>query len=513
MSLLDVIKQSPELAANLTPEEQRALGLSVKPTQTKPAQPAPIKRFAHTDLGNSERLIDRFGGDILYCHELKKWFFWNGQRWKKDDENQIYHLAGLTVRGMVGEAQNLPGNERSELIRWSLKSEARDRIRAMVDLCSSNPTVVTSLNVFDNNPWLLNFENGTLDLKTGKLQEHDQTDFLTKISPIKFDPGATCPLWQSFISRIMGGNAGLIEYLQKAFGYSLTGSTKEQDIFIPFGTGANGKSTALNTVMALLGQDYAKQTSATALLTKQNETAGEEIAILAGSRFVATIEVDDGRRLAESLVKQLTGGDRVRARFLFSNSFEFLPTFKLWLATNHRPKVTGTDKGIWRRIKLIPFNVAIPENEQDRDLPEKLKEELPGILNWCVEGCLKWQREGLTPPTEVVFATDTYRAEMDTLLSFLADCCKLESDLKCTVKLLYESYREWCSSNGEQILSQRKFGAQLRERGFVTFSGTGNITYWRGVGVIAQDCAEPDRPIADKRPNNGNVIAYPGLNM
>lgn len=455
--------------------------------------PATIKTFPLTDLGNSERLINRYGDIIRYCHELKKWFIWNGKQWKEDNQGRIFHLATLTIRVMVDESKDLPDADRIALIKWSLKSESRDKIKGMVDLAQNNPSIIISQGNFDCNQWLLNCQNGTINLKTGKLQNHRKEDYISKIMPISYDSAATCPIWEDTISKIMGGKVDLIEYLHKALGYSITGSVKEQDIFIPYGTGANGKSTFTKIIMDLLGPDYAKQTTATALLVKQNETVGEDVAVLVGARFVATIEVDDGKRLAESLVKQLTGGDKIRARFLYSNSFEFEPTFKLWLITNHKPKVTGTDQGIWRRLKLIPFTITIPEEKQDKDLLEKLKTELPGILNWCINGCLKWQHEGLQPPQEVIAATDSYKAEMDFINMFIKDCCKTEPDLKSSVKELHECYIKWCEGAGERPLGKRSFGSRLREKGYSTAPGTHNYPYWQGIGVVTTEYEQQDQ--------------------
>ncbi|MCK9313514.1 MAG: phage/plasmid primase, P4 family, partial [Methanocorpusculum sp.] len=444
-------------------------------------------KFSFTDLGNSERLIKKFGIDLRYCHEFKKWFIWNGKQWQEDNQGRIFFLATQTIRAMIDEAKDLPDDERLSLIRWSLKSESRDKIKAMVDLAQNHPEAVVSYGQFDRNPWLLNLQNGTLNLKDGKLQPHNREDYISKISPIEYNSAATSPTWDRFINEIMDNKMDLIKYLQKLAGHSLTGDVSEQDLYICHGTGGNGKSVFLNTIMAMLGPDYTKQTSATALLVKQNETCGEEIAVLAGARFVATLETEDGKRLAESLVKQLVGGDKIRARFLYGNSFEFQPCLKLWMATNHKPKVTGMDTGIWRRIKLLPFTVSIPEEKQDRQLPEKLKAELSGILNWCIDGCLQWQREGLKPPAEVETATSEYKNEMDTIGTFLINNCQTGPDFKSTSKGLYEVYVKWCEDGGERPLSQRKFGSRLRERGFISHVGTGNRTYWKGLGIKAGD--------------------------
>lgn len=491
----------------LTPEEQaEILALARKsnpdpePPLPKPVQANTTITFARTDTGNAERFIYQHAANIRYCAIHKTWYIWDGKRWKEDTAGRIYYLARKTVRSIPKEADQFPDGDpmRVEILKHAAKSESRERITAKVQLAQYDPTIIIEPEEFDCNPWLLNCLNGTLNLKTGSLQAHRQEDLITKICPINYDQAATCPKWEQFLNEIFRSNE-LISYVQKISGYILTGSIKAQDFYLLYGTGANGKSTFVKILMDLLGRDYAKQTAATALLTKQHETAGEEIAVLEGARLVSTIEVDDGKRLAESLVKQLTGGDRVRVRRLYSNSFEFEPTFKLVMVCNHKPRITGTDSGIWRRIKLIPFNVQIPEHKQDPDLADKLREELPGILNWCIEGCLKWQEEGLRPPEEVDAATTSYRVESDAIGAFL-DECVITGNIQARTQAndLYECYKNWTEAAGEYPLSMRRFNDRLRERGYQCMASTSNRKYWQGIGLIDEsrsDWAELGREI------------------
>lgn len=451
------------------------------------------QNFANTDLGNAERFITQHKNTIRFCAHYKAWFLWTGRCWKEDTAGRIYYLARQTIRSIPREVeQYTEGDPRwGEILKWAAKSESRERIKAMVELAQSDPIIIIEPEDFDQDPWLLNCLNGTLNLKTGILQVHQAGDYINKIAPVEFKPDATCPKWLKFLDEIFNGDNDLIEYMQKISGYCLTGSTKEQDFYLLYGTGANGKSTLIRIMMDLLGRDYAKQTAASALLAKVHETPGEEIATLQGARLVCTVEVDDGKKLAESLVKQLTGGDRIRARRLYANSFEFTPTFKLLMACNHRPRVSGTDSGIWRRIKLISFIKSIPEDEQNPDLADELHEELVGILNWALTGCIKWQKEGLNPPEEVDKATALYRDESDAVGNFLEECVITQNiNAKTKAKALYEAYRQWCEKAGEYTLTMRRFNDRLRERGHLCAAGAGNVKHWQGIGLIDTSLGE-----------------------
>ncbi|TDA70639.1 MAG: DNA primase [Clostridia bacterium] len=451
--------------------------------------------FHPTDLGNAQRLVAAHGQDLRYCHPWGKWLVWNGQQWQVDNTAEVMRRAKDTVRGMYGEAAHIDNEkERREFLQFVLKSESRDRLAATVTLAASEPGIPVLPGELDRDPWLLNCANGTVDLRTGELRPHRREDMLSKMTPVAYDPEAACPRWEAFLERIMAGNERLITFLQRAVGYSLTASTREQVFFLLYGTGANGKSVFLTTLQAVLG-DYATQAAPDLLLAKKGERHPTEVADLLGKRLVVATETESGRRLAESLVKQLTGGDKLKARRMREDFFEFEATHKLWLATNHKPRVRGTDYAIWRRIRLIPFNVTIPVEEQDKSLPDKLREELPGILRWAVEGCLAWQREGLGVPDEVKAATDAYRQEQDVLAAFLEDCCIINPLAKAAAKDIYQTYLAWCEENGERPMSQRDLGMQLTERGFDRFRGgkSGGIV-WRGIGLLTEgtERTEPD---------------------
>lgn len=323
--------------------------------------------------------------------------------------------------------------------------------------------------------------NGTVDLRTGELRPHRREDLITRLAPVEYDPDAEAPLWEAFLRRIMDGNEDLIRFLQRAVGYSLTGDTSEQCFFLLYGTGANGKSTFLEAIRAMLG-DYAQQADFGTFLVQNRDGPRNDVARLVGARFVSAVEVESGRRLSETLVKQLTGNDRVVARFLYREHFEFVPTFKLWLAANHKPVIRGADHAIWRRIKLIPFQVTIPPEDRDRQLAARLRAELPGVLAWAVRGCLEWQQYGLGEPPEVTEATNEYRAEMDPLGPFFGERCVLHPNARAYAGELYAGYAAWCEQAGERPMSQREFGLRLQERGFERRIVRGRVV-WVGLGL------------------------------
>jgi putative DNA primase/helicase len=439
----------------------------------------------HTDRGNARRLVAQHGEDLRYVPQWRAWLVWDGVCWRRDEAQRLMALAKATIRTLYIEASAAPDRVSQDLAKHGARSESAARLGAMVSLAQSEPGIPVTPDQLDRDPWKLTVPNGTLDLRTGALGPHGRADLITKLAPVPYEPDARCPTWLAFLDQITQGQRDLIAFLQRAAGYALTGDTREQCLFILYGTGANGKSTFLNTLRAVLG-DYAKQTPTETLLVKRDGGIPNDLARLHGARFVAAVEAEAGRRLAESLVKQLTGGDRIAARFLYGELFEFTPEFKVFVATNHKPTIRGSDHAIWRRIRLIPFTVTIPPSAQDRALPEKLRAELPGILRWMVEGCLAWQREGLGIPDAVHTATEGYRAEMDVLATFLAECCAVGKGLRVPASELYAAYVGWCGDAGERAMSQRALGAALTERGF-TPGRTEAARLWRGLALRPRD--------------------------
>lgn len=457
-----------------------------KQRKRKAKQPETITNqtgFNCTDLGNAERFVNQFGDKVRYVHPWKTWLVWSGAHWERDETGRAEKLAKRTVRSIYKEAADtLSDDRRKELSKHAQKSEAASAIANMLSLARSEDGVPIAPGELDKDPFVLNCENGIVDLATGKLLPHDTAIYHTKIIPSKYDPHAVCPTWLSFLSRIMDDDKELIGYIQRSIGYSLTGNTSEQCLFFLYGHGANGKSTFIETLAALSGDYGLKTPTETLMVKKSGGGVPNDVARLHGARLVTASEVDEGNRLNESLVKDLTGGDTITARFMRAEFFDFKPVFKLWMFGNHKPVIRGTDKGIWRRIRLIPFEVTIPDEEKDRRLPEKLRAEMPGILAWAVRGCLEWQRIGLKPPTRIVQATSDYQAEMDILGNFISECCVIGNDEKCSAKELYQAYKTWATDCGEFVANQRRFGQGLSERGLERVRRGAGI-WWYGIGL------------------------------
>jgi putative DNA primase/helicase len=439
-----------------------------------------------TDLGNARRLVKLHGHELRYVVECRTWLAWNGRFWERDTSGEVMRRAKTTVQSMYGEAEATEDSaERQALARWAQSSESKRHLEAMVSLAQTEAEVAISASALDADPLLLNVENGTIDLRTGTLKPHDPADLITRLIPVPFDPDAQAPVWHAFLARVMGGDEELVRYLQRLVGYTLTGLTDEQILAFLHGYGANGKTTFLNSILSLLGP-YGKQGDPQLLLARNGDGHPTGMADLAGCRLVVCSEVDEGRPLAEATVKQLTGGDRIKARFMHQDFFEYLPTHTIWLAANHKPIVKGTDYAIWRRIRLVPFTVTIPEAERDRELPRKLLGELPGILAWAVQGCLEWQRTGLAEPEPVRNATREYRSEMDLLEQFLDECVVHDKAAAVSAGDLYEAYRQWCDRGGLNPQSNQSFGRKLVERGFDRHRSTGGRRSWRGVRLRSQ---------------------------
>ncbi len=428
--------------------------------------PTPRAVYLHTDVGNAQRLVAMHGHDMRYVARWKTWLVWDGRRWQRDETGEVERRAKAVVRGMLQEAAQMePGEKRQALAAWALKSEAAGRIKAMVDLARSEAGVAIHYGALDQQPRKLTVANGTLDLWSGELGPFDRGHLMMKMSDITYDSDAECPVWQETLRVIFGGDQSMVDYVQRAVGYSLTGDTSEQCFHVCHGSGSNGKSTIFN-VLARLAGDYGQQADFSTFLERRSEGPRNDVARLSGARLVRSSEVGENKRFNEDLIKALTGEEVVTARFLYSEDFEFLPQFKLWLAANHKPVIRGTDYAIWRRVRLIPFEVTILPEQRDQDLPAKLKAEMPGILRWAVEGCQMWLEGGLRPPERVLSATAGYKAESDVLAAFLEENCDIDPSFSEQGSRLYTAYKRWADENGEHVMTNTRFGRELGDRGY-----------------------------------------------
>jgi putative DNA primase/helicase len=473
---------------------------------------APKRSYPPADAGNAERLVDLHGRHIRYVAKWNRFIVWTGNRWTAESGSALLRMARHTARDIYRDAPDEPDESKQKSIcAWALQSQQKARMDAMISLARADLEI--GVDELDADPMLFNCLNGTIDLHTGDLRPHDPKDLITKLAPVEYDPDAPSPLWDSFAARILPSGA-LRAFVQRLLGYALTGSIREHVLPVLFGTGSNGKTVIINTVSHVMGE-YAHPAAPDLLLAKQGAHP-TELADLHGARFVPSVETEAGRRFAEATVKQLTGGDSINARRMREDFWKFAPTHKIFLATNHKPLVIGTDHGFWRRLKLVPFTVQIPNDQQDHSLPEKLEGEASGILAWLVRGCLEWQRHGLGEPEEVTEATLGYRADMDVLAGFLADRCVEHPDASVSSAKLFSAWKDWAEHANEKPGTNKAFSARIAERGYLKQPGTrgddrGKMV-WQGIGLVSNT---PD-PDDDDGESRGSTLYHPaksrGLN-
>lgn len=448
--------------------------------------------FPLTDHGNAERMARRHGVGIRYCYAFKQWLAWDGRRWRADDTGEVERLAKETARSILTEAaKETDRAARVALIKHAKSSDSAHRIRAMIELCRSEPGIAVRPAELDRDPWLFTVVNGTIELTSGRLQPHRAEDLITKMSPVEYDPTARLDLWERHLAAVTGGDKSLAAFLRKAVGYSLTGDTREEVLVFVHGPTATGKTTFVEAVKGTLG-DYATTTDFESLLERRNVGGPRnDIARLAGARFVVSVEISEGRRLAQGLVKLLTGGDTVTARFLYKEAFEFRPQFKLWLVANYAPAVSDDD-ALWRRILRVPFIHVVAAGRRDPKIKATLRNPKiggPAILAWAVRGCLEWQRCGLRVPDSVRDATALLRKEMNPLHDFFDECCVLAPTAWSLTENLRCVYEQWAKERGEPcLLAGRAFTDRLRDRGCVPRTRNGRRG-WLGIGLR---CREED---------------------
>ena len=447
-----------------------------------------MRAYTFDDMGNAERFVDLFGENVRYCYTEKKWYFYNSMRWSVDNLGVILRMADKCVEAMKAEAKlylqadEESGGDMAKAFEKHMKSSRSNKSKkAMLNEIEHHLPILPIQ--MDRYKMALNTPSGIINLKNGDVKAHNPEYYFTKITSVDCAEAADCPRWLAFLDDIFAGDKDLIRYIQKAVGYSLTGSTAEQCAFFLYGTGRNGKSTFIDVIRDVFG-DYAANIQPETIMVKssQSNAINSDIARLKGARLVTSVEPNEGVRLNEGLLKQLTGDDTVTARKLYSEEFEFKPEFKLWMATNHKPIIRGTDTGIWRRIHMIPFDVQIPEDKVDKNLTHKLKAEMTGIFKWCIDGCLMWQREGLQMPAAVLKSVREYRREMDVISAFIEDKCTLEGTVQAS--MLYAAYASWADSNNEYCMSNTKFSTELAKR-FEKIKGR-NYNYFTGISIRSE---------------------------
>lgn len=443
-------------------------------------------KFQRTDLGNAERLVAIFGDHCRYCRLWRKWLVWSGRRWQEDDTGQVARCARMTARSIYRDVKaSIEQREKMELAKFAVRSESASSLKAMVTLAEADAKVAIRPAALDTDGWLLNCKNGTLDLRTGQLREHCRDDMITKLVPVEFDPEAKCARWLQFLDEVLLGDADVIRFVKQYLGMALTADVSEQILVIFNGPGSNGKSVLIDTMLGVFG-DYATTAAPELLTASGQDRHPTEIADLAGRRLVVSSETDEGRRMRVNFIKQATGDSKLKARRMREDFWTFDRQFKLLLATNNLPRVREDTHAIWRRIKVVPFDFVVPDDQADLKLVKKLEDEWPGILRWAVEGCLDWQKKGLCIPDAVSKASLAYRQQEDCIAQFVEDCCHVGSTavLAVTRGVLRKAYQIWSRNMDERAtLTRNAFYKRTRELPGVQEARTTNVRGFTGIAL------------------------------
>ena len=442
-----------------------------------------------TDMGNADRFTNVCGDDFRYCTLWHKWLYWDGKCWRIDESEAVVSRAMKFMRycRSIARQASLPKKFADALDEYLYKCESNAKIQAMLTLARAKLSI--SPEELDSNLWLFNCANGTVDLRTGEIEPAKRSDLITKMSPVSYGPMAECPQWEKFLREIMLDRGELIEFLQAYLGYCLTGKVSEQMFVIAYGLGENGKSVLANTILHVMGS-YASELPMNMIMRKRGDDEKVEgMARFQGIRLAMFAEGEHGQQLAEGKLKTLTGGDKINARYLYGETFEFESTCKIFLRTNRKPTIHGSDHAIWRRIRLLPFEWLVPPEKKDVELFEKLKEEAAGILDWLIQGCVIWQKNGM-PKSEVVAGqTENYRQAEDPIGEFVALRCVVHEAECGNAKRMYDAYFSFCSDEKLKPLGKKNFNQTLEERGFVRRkSGEGYV--WPGIDLKGEAAEE-----------------------
>lgn len=441
-----------------------------------------LARLPLSDSGNAEAFAMLHGENVRYDHTRKAWRVWDGCIWREDVDGEAARLMRAAIRDRLASRDAIADETaRKRYSTFCTGSESTRGIKNALEAAQSLIGIATTIHDYDCNPWLVNAGPYTIDLKACEARENRRDDLITRRLGVDYNPDAKSPRWVKFINEICGDDACMVSFLQRAAGYTMTGDTSEQKLLLLIGYGANGKSTFLSLLGRLMG-DYSGVSPFEAFDAETTE-AKHELATMAGRRMITVIEANEDRVLNTARVKSLTGGDVIKARALYQNGFEFKPAFKLWFALNHPPVIPQQDRGIWRRILRIPFNQSF-EGREDKQLESVLIDELPGILNWAIEGLREWHQQGLNPPAAIKEATESYRTESDVIGTWMAEQCVSGANCECKAGEAWEAWRDWCIKNNERAGSQRAFGRRLTERGIGSRISNG-LVIRTGLGLKA----------------------------
>lgn len=439
-----------------------------------------------TDDGNAYRLADEHGVDIRYIPGAG-WFAWDGTRWLRDSTGEVMRRARELASRLRDEANAYADEHGGDdplakaLLGHARASASRRGLDATLYIARSDRRLIVDALELDADPLLLNAPNGTIDLRSGALRAHERGDLITRRTGVAYDPEATAPTWEKFLKKVLP-DGKLRTYAQRMAGAAAIGDNRDELLHVLHGGGANGKTKFCETIRSALG-DYAASVDAELFLVQRRSSgANPELMRLRGVRFVSASESEEGGRLNVALVKALTGGDAITARYLYANEVaEFVPIFSPWLRTNHRPEIDDQDEAIWRRVRLVPFTVTIPASERDVTLQGRLLAELPGVLRWIVDGARDYLEHGLEPPAGVVEATNAYREEQDVVGAFVADRCDVGPELHERSGELFRHWGYWCKANGEEAGSAKAFGMRLESAGFAADKIIGGTRVRRGL--------------------------------
>lgn len=434
------------------------------------------------DIWNSEKFVALYEGKLAFISDSGKWL-------KRSDENIWEYCnkgeetqAGINaIQQFLIETQELLINnspDAKSTLSHLCKSQSLSKINSMLDIAKTSKKISVINAELDSNPWLLGVKNGVVNLKTGHLLKNEPNMYITKLCNVHFEKNTSCPTWLNFLDQLFPEDLETIETIQRAIGYSLTGLTTEEVIFICYGYGSNGKSVFNNVLMEIFGT-YGKSAPNSLLVTrnKNDGSPRNDLAGIVGARLVSINELQGGDRLDEAIVKQLAGREKISTRFLYKEFFEYQPSFKCWLRTNHRPIITGDDDGIWRRLILIPFEQKFIDTNKDPDIERKLLLEKNGILNWAIEGCLKWQRDGLKVSKKIHTVINDYRSDSDILGEFISDKYRFAPVSKILDAEMYRDWVFWCEENGYKPMTKISFTRRLSERGHKIIKSNGKRFY------------------------------------